>query len=65
MNGMIEGQASQLYDLLHDNNDISLMLYLEKKQFNQSQQRNIVEQLKNMNHPTQDQLAGLLDINII
>ena len=65
MNGMIEGQASQLYDLLNDNNDISLMLYLEKKQFDHRQQREIVEQLKSMNHPTQDQLASLLDINMI
>ncbi|MCE2593391.1 hypothetical protein K6Y31_00970 [Motilimonas cestriensis] len=65
MNGMIEGQASQLYDLLHDENDISLMLYLEKKQFSHNQQRAIIKQLKAMNSPTQSQLAGLLDQNLI
>ncbi len=65
MNGMIEGQASQLHDLLHDNDDITLMLYLEGKNFSHIQQRQIVEQLRCLNNPTFDDLAGLLDQSLI
>ncbi|MCE2573245.1 hypothetical protein [Motilimonas eburnea] len=65
MNEMIEGQASQLQQLLDDNNDISLMIYLEGKNFSHMQQRHIVEQLKHINNPTFDDLAGLLDQNLI